>query len=244
MLLLRFILIAFLASAFVFGGEPQSPKHLDDAGKLLQSLKPANSKYGREKLEVKWQGESGATESVCYADCSFFLDALLAHSYPKLNAEALNRWFGVKKRPLARHYHETISAQKGFARIDKIGEAQAGDIIAIRYLVPNKGKDTGHTMLVIGRPKTRAASAPIIKETVQWEVPIMDMTTTGHGKGDSRLKDDGTYFGGLGTGSLRIYATEAGTFAGYSWSFAGNSEYHETKDRPIAIGRLDPKFQP
>jgi hypothetical protein len=243
-MLRKSLLVLFLAHAIALGDAPQSPKHLDDARKLLQSLKPENSKYGHEKLDVKWQGENNAAASVCFADCSYFLDALLAHSYPKYNTEALNRWFGSKKRPLAKHYYEAIAAQKGFTRISEIGNVRAGDIIAIRYLVPNKDKDTGHSMLVVGTPKERKASAKIIDDTVQWEVPIMDMTRTGHGKRDSRLKNNGEYTGGLGTGFLRIYAAKDGTVAGYSWSFVANSEFHDTKVRPIAIGRLDPKFEP
>jgi hypothetical protein len=233
--------VVLLVQTIALGDAPQTPKHLDDARKLLQTLKPENSKYTHDKLDVKWQGENG---SVCYADCSYFLDALLAHSYPKYNAESLNRWFGSKKRPLAKHYYETIAAQKGFTRMSKIGDVRAGDIIAIQYLVPNKDKDTGHTMLVVGAPKERKASATVIDDTVQWEVPIMDMTRTGHGKKDSRLKSDGSFRGGLGIGLLRIYAAKNGTLVGYSWSFAANSDYHEVKARPIAIGRLDPKFEP
>jgi hypothetical protein len=244
LMLRKSLLVVFFAHAIALGDPPQSPKHLNEARNLLQTLKPGNSKYGHEKLDVKWQGEDNAAASVCFADCSYFLDALLAHSYPKYNAEALNRWFGSKKRPLAKHYYETITAKKGFSRISKIGDVRAGDIIAIRYLVANKDKDTGHTMLVVGTPKERTASAMIINETVQWEVPIMDMTRTGHGKRDSRLKSNGEFSGGLGTGFLRIYATKDGTLAGYSWSFVANSGYHEMKDRPIAIGRLDPKFEP
>jgi hypothetical protein len=240
----RRTLLALCLFIALAGESGAQPKHLDDANKLLQSLKAENSAYGHDKLEVKWQGEKGAKVSVCHADCSYFLDALLAHSYPQFNAEALNRWFGSKKRPLARHYFETITAQKGFTRIDKIDEVKAGDIIAIQYLVPNKDKDTGHTLLVIGVPKERPAAPTIIDGTTQWEVPIMDMTRTGHGKADSRLKDDGTYRGGLGTGLLRIYAAKNGTLAGYSWSFHANSEHHDSKSRPIAIGRVDPKFEP
>src|SRR5262249_4347772 len=149
--------------------------------------------------------------------------------------------FGVR-RPLARHYYDTIAAQKGFLRIDKIGDAQPGDIIAIKY--PESKKDTGHTMLVTATPKRRNATAPLVEGLVQWEVPIMDTSSSGHGKSDSRRKNDGGYRGGLGTGILRIYSDKNGAIAGYSWSTLAGSEFHDAKAYAIAVGRLDLKFEP
>ena len=241
----KILCIIVIAPVAAFAGQPgAAPKHLEDARKLVQTLKPDNTTYRHDNPVVKWKGDKGVDASECYADCSAFLDALIQHSYPRYDAEALNKWFGSKKHPLAKHYYDTIAAQRGFKRIDKIGDVRPGDIIAIKYIIPKKDKSTGHTMLVNGAGKVHAPSAKIIDNTVQWEVPIIDSTMSGHGTADSRLLGDGTYRTGLGTGLLRIYAARDGMIVGYSWSLGAKSKYYDANDAPIVVGRLDVKFEP
>ena len=74
-------------------------------------------------------------------------------------------------------------------------------------------------------------------------MPIIDSTTSGHGKTDSRRNDDGKYRPGLGSGIERLYG-KSGTGVGYSWSVLAVSEFHDDKTRPMAVGRLDLKFKP
>jgi hypothetical protein len=221
----------------LLAGQNNSPKHLADAKELLHNVKPQNTSYRHKDTVVKWAGPA----SECHTDCSGLLDSLIHHSYPKFNDAAFKKWFGVK-RPLAHHYYDTIAAQKGFTRISRIGDARPGDFIAIKY--PPGGANTGHTMLVSGNPKPHNISAPLVDGTTQWEIPIIDCSTSGHGKTDTRRKSDGAFHGGLGSGVFRIYTHKSGALAGYSWSVLSGSEYHDSKSRPIVIGRLDPKFEP
>lgn len=237
-----------LASA-AFAGAPAVPRHVDEANSLLKSLKFENTSYEHGTPDVKWKGVGGAKVSVCRTDCSGFLDELIVHSYPKYTADSLKKWFGVKNRPLAHHYYDTISAEKGFTRVDKISQVLPGDIVAIKYK-PGKTADnsTGHVMLVVAKAKKHTASAPLVKNTSQWEVPIMDETRGGHGDSDSRYKgkENGkrVYYQGLGTGNLRLYSNKEGHVEGYSWSLDSSSKHVETQEAHVVIGRLDPNYQP
>jgi hypothetical protein len=228
------LFLYFLLSPFVgAGAQPENPKHLDEAVKLLQSLQPDQTSYRHKETKVTW-----GSPSECHTDCSGFMDSLIRHTYPKYDAEVFKKWFG-KSRPLADSYYDTILAQKGFMRIAKIGDIRPGDIIAIKY--PAGSDNTGHVMLISGMPRSHAISAPTVAGTLQWEVPVIDSSMSGHGKADTRRKADGTFRNGLGTGSLRLY-TKMGTVVGYAWSALAASEYHDGKTRPLAIGRLDLHF--
>jgi hypothetical protein len=220
-------------------GEPSGPpKHLDEAVKLLKSLDPDQTSYRHKDTVVRWSSDAQASE--CHTDCSGFLNALIVHTYPQYTAESLHKWLG-KARPTADTYFDAIRAKKGFAPITGIAEICPGDIIAIKY--PPKSPDTGHTMLIAARPKPRKATAPFVADTEQWEVAVIDSTSRGHGKTDSRRRDDGSFRTGLGTGNLRLY-TMSGSIVGYSWSSQPGSEYHDDKAKALVIGRLDPKYRP
>ena len=218
-----------------------TPKHLVDARKLLKSVLPENSSYQHKNTVVKWQGENDAAQSECHTDCSGLMNSLLEHSYPYFNENQFKKLFG-KKRPLAEHYFQAIQDGKGFDSIAKIQEVKPGDFIAIKY-GPGE-KNTGHVMLVSGPPKLHPASDPKVDGTEQWELSVIDSSMSGHGKTDSRSKSDGTFYQGLGQGVFRIYAKKSGALAGYSWSISAKSEYHDAKDRPLAIGRLTMTREP
>jgi hypothetical protein len=232
--------LLFLNSGLAAQTTP-TPKHLADARRLLQDLKPADTSYRHKDTVVKWRGENGATQCECHTDCSGFLDSLIHHSYPQFKADDFKKWFGVK-RPLAHHYYNTIVANKGFTSIRTIAAVHPGDIIAIKY--PPGNANTGHTLLINGRPTPRKASAPLIDGTQQWELPIIDASTSGHGKSDTRRQADGTFRGGMGAGIFRIYTSSDGALRGYSWSVLSGSEFHDIKNRPVIIGRLDSNHMP
>jgi hypothetical protein len=243
------LLCAFLLTSAASAATAVVPKHLEEANSLLKSLKPEDTSYQHGTPDVKWKGSKGAKFSVCHTDCSGFIQELILHSYPKYNVESLKKWFGVKKRPLAHHYYDTVMAQKGFTRIEKISQVLPGDLIVFKYKPGKTGDNsTGHVMLVVAKPKKHPASDEIIKHTTQWEVPIMDETRSGHGETDSRYKGKNkgkrVYPPGLGTGSLRLYTHKDGTMEGYSWSLDRSSKHYDTQEVPLVIGRLDPKFQP
>jgi hypothetical protein len=145
-------------------------------------------------------------------------------------------WFH-SKRPIARHYVEAIIAEKFFRRIHRLKECMPGDIVAMKY--PADNDNTGHVMLVAERPRKRPASAPMIDDAEQWEVKIIDSTTSPHGS-DTRRAKDGKNRGGIGTGIFRIYTNSQGEPIGYTWGMSAKSEYREMKERPLVIGRFKP----
>lgn len=222
------------------GSGTDEPRHLKDARLLMTDLSPKNTSYRHKDGEVVWKGENGAKANICHTDCSGFIDALLEHSYGYSEAD-LKKWFD-SKRPTARRYVEQIKDKNGFEEIKSLKNLKPGDIIAIKY--PEGDKNTGHVMLAASIATPRDATKPIHKGTKQWEVTVIDTSTSGHGPNDTRRTEGGEYYPGLGRGILRLYIDQSGAVAGYSWSTFGNSDYHLQEERPLRIGRLVPGFKP
>jgi hypothetical protein len=246
-------------------------KHLEDALLILQGLLPDNNKYQHGKPTVIWQDVNGATDYLSIADCSGFISELLSHSYSDyFTAERFQQWSrtGKRKRPLAENFYYAIAHQKDFIQIKKITEVQPGDIIAIKYIRdsdPRTKDNTGHLMLVVETPKKIKSTKPIVENTIQWEVVIIDQSCSGHGLYDSRRKpnnsednyvldgnniaDNGEnspstknkyFYDGLGQGKMRIYAhPETDDILGYTWSKLKRSRYSSANEKPLIIGRLD-----
>ena len=93
-------------------------------------------------------------------------------------------------------------------------------------------------MLVVAKQRPRKASAPLVEDTEQWEVAVIDESHTGHGKADTRHKEEGGFGAGLGQGVFRVYGHKDTTVAGHSWSTQNQSEYHDQGGRHFVIGRL------
>lgn len=208
-------------------------KHLLTAEALLKEVSPENTSYRHKNNVVKRKSSESPAE--CHADCSGLVNWLLLEGYNKPSSE-LQVWFH-SKRPVARHYVEAILAEKNFHRVQHLKNCMPGDIIAMKY--PSDADNTGHVMLVAERPKKRQATAPIVADTEQWEVRVIDSTMSPHGS-DSRRSKDGRNRNGLGTGLFRIYANAAGEPVGYSWGLSSKSEFRSAQERPIVVGRFKP----
>jgi len=211
------------------------PKHLTDAQTLVDNVSADHNAYQHKGCFIKWKGQDGAEQYENHTDCSDLLDLLLEHSYG-VTKEKLKEWTG-HTRPLAEHWHDAIVAGKGAKQIVNVTDAQAGDILAIKF--PPGLPDTGHIMIVCGPAEAIAAKAPIEPDTRQWDVTIIDSTKSGHGPTDTRYKSDGTFNQGVGKGVIRIYTKEDGTIAGYCWSDGAASKFRSQSDRNLVIGRLD-----
>jgi hypothetical protein len=209
--------------------------HLGLAKILVKQLQPENTSYQHKNGYIKWKGQNGANDYESHTDCCGFLTALLEKAYG-LTPDYFKQWLG-KRRPLAKTYHEAIMNEQGFKHIQLIREVEPGDIIAIMY--PAGSEDTGHIMIVAETPQGRKASRPKIEGTEQWEIAVIDSSKTGHGKMDTRRRDDGTFGSGAGEGILRVYTDRKGPVVGYTWSTFDNSEYYDQMVRHLAIGRLD-----
>ncbi|MBH8573578.1 hypothetical protein I8752_11240 [Nostocaceae cyanobacterium CENA369] len=213
----------------------KQPQHLKDALILLNGLHQKNNKYQHEPTLVSWKGIAGAKDYISKADCSGFLNKLLSHSYG-WTPEFFQRWMDTQ-RPLAKNYYNSIINQNRFQKIIKLGQIQAGDIIAIKY---SEGEDnTGHVLLVVESPTQRLFSKPVVPNTKQWSIKVIDQSRSGHGKTDTRYQADGSFHDGLGQGVLRLYSNQAQEIVGYTWSTFANSQYYSWNERHFAIGRLN-----
>lgn len=216
---------------------------LDWAELLVQNVQPADTTYDHTSVTVTWAGQAGATAYTSHTDCSGFVMALLSQTYG-LTPPTFQRWLKTT-RPLAANFYAAINNRHGFENIGQVLEIQPGDFIAIRYPPGSTdvGDDTGHIMLVAGPPKPFNPGQPDIKNTRQWEVPVIDSSESGHGKTDTRRKPDGTFGQGVGQGIFRLYTNAAGKPVGYAWSIFEDSIYYDQSSHPLDIGRLDPFFK-
>lgn len=207
----------------------QRPPHLVEAEALLAVVKPENTSYRHRPDDVDWKA------ATCHTDCSGFIARLIEHSYPQLGDAWLKANVGAD-RPLAKHFYAAFLEGKAFIRIERMAEISPGDFIAIRY---ESGVDnTGHIMLVAGQPEKTAPKDPVLPETEQYKVPIIDVTSSNHGTDDSRFIGAGRSRAGLGTGCFRLYADRGGKPIGYAWSMSPKSKFYGADRRKLAIGRL------
>ena len=213
--------------------EADASKLVSDAYSLLNAVKPEDTSYIHKNNIISWGVDSKA---VCHADCSGLISALLLHS-KFFSEEQFNKNLGSNK-PLAKHYHDAILHQRGFKEITKIDEVRPGDIIAIKY--PPGSGNSGHVMLIASLPMKHNPTEPLVKNSIQYEIEIIDSSSSGHGASDSRRLDSGKYREGLGKGVYRIFADEKGLFIGHTWSVYPTSKYYEMTIRNLVIGRIYP----
>lgn len=233
--------LALLAACQVYccAAEEPGPRHLLLAQAIAKEIKPEKNLYSHKDMFIKWKDGAG-TEYENRTDCSGFLNLLLEKAYG-YSHEDLQRWTG-RARPLAKTWHHTVAEAKGFQRIETVQALQPGDVLAIRYEAG--AKNTGHVMLVAGSAAEREVKKPLVAGTRQWEVPVLDSSSSPHGPQDSRRIDAAKHATGVGTGVLRIYTDDKGAFAGYAWSSFANSEFRAVKERPMAAGRLIADYKP
>jgi hypothetical protein len=203
------------------------------AEELVANVRPADSSYQHRHTQVHW-GDHGRGRYESHADCSGLVNRLLEHAYGIAPAE-LDRWL-ESGRPKASSYHRAIAERNGFERITRVDEVLPGDIIAIRY--PRGSGNTGHVMVVADVPRAHHATPPVIAGTRQWEVAIIDSTTSDHGQGDTRHSASGHFHPGVGRGVIRLYTDAAGHVVGHAWSPSPRSEFREQQERHVEIGRL------
>ncbi len=230
------LLISCVFATFLqhcIAAEADTGKLVSDAHSLIKAVKPEDTSYIHKNNTISWGVDSKA---VCHADCSGLINALLLHS-KFFSQEQLNKNLG-SNRPLAKHYHDAIIHHRGFKEITKIDEVRPGDIIAIKY--PPGSGNTGHVMLVAAIPLKRNPTEPLIKNSIQYEIEIIDSTSSGHGASDSRRIESGKYHEGLGKGVYRVFSDDKGIFIGHTWSVYPSSKYYEMTVRNLVIGRINP----
>lgn len=244
----RSLLLFGLLLAFTLGQKAQPvngqdsapadpPHHVTVALTLVEKLKDASENlYGGGKRHIEWEGDPCAARTVC----SSFMTLLLQHTYG-WTSDDIRSWFG-STNPEAFAYHDAIVKRKQFKRIVHVTAIRPGDILAMKYTdhhVSSNGiEDTGHVMLVVGAPEEVRPSKPIVAGTRQYTVSVIDSSASGHGPDDTRHRPNGSFSGGIGKGVFRIYATDDGKIAGYTWSNTTRSPFYSSTERELAAGRI------
>ena len=211
------------------------PAHLDWALSVAINVTPENNTYGSDPTYVTWPGVAGSAVYSNRSKCNTFITRVLRQAYGWSTTDFQN-WMGSTS-PTAATYFDTILAQNRFTRITTIDSIAAGDVLAAKYLKPTSTA-TGHTMLATRPAVAMTAIKPIVAGTNQYELQIVDSSSTGHGTTDTRRRADGSYEDGAGVGLIRLYADVNGVIVGYSWSTLSGSTYYDASSRPLAIGRL------
>jgi hypothetical protein len=211
-----------------------SPQYWSDL--MIANVSSDNNIYNNTHDSVTWSGYNGFMTYRCETDCSGLLTCLLKQSYGYTNAY-IKTWTGLSN-PFASTYYNEIKAKDHFTPIPLVKDIARGDIIAIKY--PAGSSNTGHIMIVASAPTARTASSPVVSGTSQYEVTIMDASSSGHGSLDTRYISSGNFNDGIGRGIARLYVNSKGTISGYTWSTYSNSVYYSQSERPLLVGRLIP----
>jgi hypothetical protein len=159
--------------------------------------------------------------SVCEVDCSGFLVALLKQSSPEHLRQIATR----HKRALAEDFYAAFSgtnrdSSRGWRPVKRLQDVEPGDVIAWLKQERQPGDNTGHVMLVEGKP---TADSPH-----QFRVRVLDSTLHGHGS-DSRPEGKS----GIGAGTIWLTVDDEGRPIGYRWK----SRHGMLHQAPISIGR-------
>ncbi|WP_437924923.1 hypothetical protein WMF37_38740 [Sorangium sp. So ce291] len=207
--------------------------HLRWAESLVDNLDPENNEYSTSSF-ISWAGVAGARRYVNRTQCATFFTELLKRSYGWTES-SFDDWLGTRS-PSAAAYYDAIVEENGFERIRDLQDARAGDVIVLRY--PAGESSTGHVAILRRAPRVRLPLNPFVVGTFQYEVSVVDSTSTLHGPSDSRMSSGGRGDTGAGYGVMRVYTNIFDTIVGHTWSTATTTTYYPTTQRQVAIGRL------
>lgn len=208
-------------------------EHLWWAGRLVSNL-PASQNGYSSSTQITWAGVNGAQGYSSYATCSNFVTRVLQQAYGWSSVDLAN-WLG-SPTPLASRYHDAIVDGEGFELVPTVDEIESGDLIAIRY--PEGSAVSGHMAIIDGPPVLRVATSPLVADTWQFEVRVIDSSSSNHGPLDSRVQPDGTIEPGAGMGVMRLYTNDDLEIVGYTWSTYNASTYRDGSEYHMVIGRL------
>ena len=210
---------------------------------LAVNVRDENNVYANSDQALSWPSAGGGIYS-SRADCSGFVTRSLIKAFG-FTPDNIEAWTG-SRFPSSARYHDNIRFENNFGRIQRVAEIRRGDILAAKYL-DNRSGGTGHTMIAAAAPVLRTTpTRPVIEGTVQYELHIIDSTSSHHGTGDTRRGTGaaGADQDGAGTGKIRLYADAAsGSIRGYSWSLSSGSVYYTATSpaddrRSLMVGRM------
>jgi hypothetical protein len=246
--------------------EPQSaceaasePGHLASAQLFIDKVTDVDHAFDTPEANawgspgsINWVSFTGVTMSP-----SFFTISLL-RSDSTITPTLVQSWWGSKS-PSSAGYYDQIVQQHHFLRVLNMDDLLPGDVLAIKYLDSANPANSGHVAMLEGCPGPLALPiAPVVADTTQYAMNVVDSTSSAHGctintpASDTRwvpnnpaapCASGGTDMG-AGRGVVRFYARSAGLagageIMGYAWSLASGSPYYPvTGVRPSVIGRF------
>ena len=199
-----------------------SGSHLDGGENIAEA---AENLIG-DLRETRYQHQTYVVpaEGIYDMDCSGFVDYLLKRVAPQQYANLPIETGHA--RPRAAMYFDLFhglpeNPAPGWKSIDRLADAQRGDIIAWSLEAPTqKPGDTGHVVVV--------ASPPVPANQREYRVEVYDSSGIHHDD-DSRPKATS----GIGKGVITFKVDERGIPVGFQ--FNSLAHFHL---EPIAIGRL------
>lgn len=209
---------------------------------LAKNVLDVNNTYANSDQVLSWPDAGGIYFS--RADCSGYVTRSLMKAFG-FTADDIAAWMG-SKGPSSARYHDNIAFQNNFQRVQRASDVRRGDILASKYL-DKTGGGTGHTMIAASAPVLRTtATRPLIEGTLQYELKIIDSTSSPHSTGDTRKGTgaNGADQDGAGLGTMRLYADAAtGLITGYTWSLSSGSVYYTATSpaddrRSLMVGRM------
>ncbi|WP_063796603.1 hypothetical protein [Chondromyces crocatus] len=214
---------------------PQSlPAHLAWGKLLVDNILPQDNRYGDGSSHyIRWAGIDGYTRYENNTQCNSLLTHLLRQAYG-LDESDMLAWT-EQRSPTAHRYHDLIEAEDGWTIIPRVSQIRAGDVLAIRYT--SHPTSTGHIAIVQRAPIPRQGVPQADRGVTEYEVHVLDSTSTKHGNDDSRVTGSLTQKG-VGTGVMRFYTDVQDRITGHAWSMI-SSEYHPQSERHAVVGRLD-----
>lgn len=144
--------------------------------------------------------DAGIFDCDCNGFVGFILEGLAPKHYSAIPKEE------AKPRPRAFEYVDffnsiTNSPQKQWQRIDRLADAQQGDILAWRQPQIVTGEDTGHVMFLAETPN---AYGPGV-----YTVRVCDSAAVPHFK-DTRGPGDDQFANGVGSGIINFRVNDVG----------------------------------
>jgi hypothetical protein len=158
-------------------------------------------------------------------DCSGMVEWVLRKATP---AAAKHTRDGLGHRPLARDFYNRVASvssgpeRRGWLRIDRVDEAEPGDVIAWIKPPVVASPNTGHVAFIVLKPvRVPGRDNAFLVRIADASHLLHDADTRGEGRG------------GFGLGTIVILTDPAGGPSGYGW--AGLRAW--TFETAIAIGR-------
>jgi hypothetical protein len=210
---------------------------------LARNVLDVNNKYENSDQALSWPDDAMGIYS-SRADCAGYVTRSLMKAF-QFTADDFAAWLG-SKGPSSARYHDNIVHANNFQRITTASQVRRGDIVAIKYIDKTSG-GTGHTMIAAGAAVRRSTpTAPLVENTDQYELRIIDSTSSPHSQGDTRkgTGPNGSDQDGAGLGTVRLYADKTtGVITGYTWSLSSGSSYYTASApasdrRSLVVGRM------